>query len=237
MVNFTDLASVPSDRPVPRADPLRLAVLPTWPASRAHPANTPSPACAAFCSGAQSAALTSWPRGARTWSCISGGMQEVRRFKPSTVSRRFPVVAGSTGPALSTACWSTHPPSMSAGPRSLLNHRPWVSPTCSSRPCSLRPGSPSIPATSPSWPCSGCSACGSSRPPAPDIADLGEENGHRVLRVCGKGTKVVLVTLPPAVSRAIDRAVGERQSGPILLNTRGVRMDRHAATRRLRRLA
>jgi integrase/recombinase XerD len=70
-----------------------------------------------------------------------------------------------------------------------------------------------------------------------DIADLGEEHGHRVLRVCGKGTKVVLVTLPPAVSRAIDRAVGERQSGPILLNTRGVRMDRHAATRRLRRLA
>jgi GrpB protein len=27
------------------------------------------------------------------------------------------------------------------------------------------------------------------------IADLGEEHGHRVLRVCGKGTKIVL--LPP----------------------------------------
>ena len=27
---------------------------------------------------------------------------------------------------------------------------------------------------------------------AADIADLGEEHGHRVLRVCGKGTKVVL---------------------------------------------
>ena len=26
-----------------------------------------------------------------------------------------------------------------------------------------------------------------------DIADLGEEHGHRVLRVCGKGTKIVLV--------------------------------------------
>jgi len=26
-----------------------------------------------------------------------------------------------------------------------------------------------------------------------DIADLGEEYGHRVLRVCGKGTKIVLV--------------------------------------------
>ena len=59
-----------------------------------------------------------------------------------------------------------------------------------------------------------------------DIADLGEEHGHRVLRVCGKGTKIVLVPLPPAVGRAIDRAVGLRARGPILLNTRGTRMDR-----------
>ena len=63
-----------------------------------------------------------------------------------------------------------------------------------------------------------------------DIADLGEEHGHRVLRVCGKGTKVVLVPLPPAVGRAIDRAIGARTGGPILLNSRGTRMDRHAAT-------
>ena len=70
-----------------------------------------------------------------------------------------------------------------------------------------------------------------------DIADLGEEHGHRVLRVCGKGTKIVLVPLPPAVGRAIDRAVSYRVRGPILLNTRGARMDRHAATRRLHQLA
>ena len=70
-----------------------------------------------------------------------------------------------------------------------------------------------------------------------DIADLGEEHGHRVLRVCGKGTKIVLVPLPPAVGRAIDRAAALRDDGPILLNTRGARMDRHAATRRLHRLA
>ena len=70
-----------------------------------------------------------------------------------------------------------------------------------------------------------------------DITDLGEEHGHRVLRVVGKGTRIVLVPLPPAVARAIDRAVDGRTSGPILLNRRGVRMDRHAATRRLRRLA
>jgi integrase len=70
-----------------------------------------------------------------------------------------------------------------------------------------------------------------------DIGDLGEEHGHRVLRVCGKGTKVVLVPLPPAVGRAIDRATDSRVRGPNLLNSRGTRMDRHAATRRLHHLA
>ena len=69
------------------------------------------------------------------------------------------------------------------------------------------------------------------------LTDLGEERGHRVVRVRGKGGKVVLVPLPPAVSRAVDRAAGDRTTGPLLLNQRGVRMDRHAATRRLRRLA
>ena len=69
------------------------------------------------------------------------------------------------------------------------------------------------------------------------MSDLGEEHGHRVLRVVGKGTRVVLVPLPLAVGRAVDRAVDGRPSGPIPLNTRDARMDRHAATRRLRRLA
>jgi integrase/recombinase XerD len=70
-----------------------------------------------------------------------------------------------------------------------------------------------------------------------NIDDLGEEHGHRVLRVRGKGGKVVLVPLPPAVGRAIERAIGDRTSGPILLNSRRARMDRHCATRRLRNLA
>jgi integrase/recombinase XerD len=70
-----------------------------------------------------------------------------------------------------------------------------------------------------------------------DIGDLGEEHGHRVLRVCSKGTKVVLVPLPSAVGRAVDRATGSRVRGPILLNSRGTRMGRHAATRRLHHLA
>ena len=40
-----------------------------------------------------------------------------------------------------------------------------------------------------------------------NIADLGEEQGHRVLKVRGKGDKTVLVPLPPAVARAIDDAI------------------------------
>jgi site-specific recombinase XerD len=39
------------------------------------------------------------------------------------------------------------------------------------------------------------------------------------------------------VSRAIERAIDQRTAGPILLTSRGTRMDRHCATRRLRRLA
>jgi len=70
-----------------------------------------------------------------------------------------------------------------------------------------------------------------------DIADLGEEHGHRVLRVVGKGHKVVLVPLPPAVARSVERAIADRAEGPLLLNTQGHRLDRHSATRRLRRLA
>jgi integrase/recombinase XerD len=58
-----------------------------------------------------------------------------------------------------------------------------------------------------------------------------------VVRVHGKGTKVALVPPPPAMGRAIDRPIGPRTCGPILLNSRGSPMDRHAATRYLTRLA
>src|SRR3546814_1293019 len=66
---------------------------------------------------------------------------------------------------------------------------------------------------------------------------LEEVHGHRVLRVRGKGDKVALVPLPPAVGRAIDRATDGRTGGAILRSRTGNRMDRHCATRRLRALA
>jgi integrase len=55
-------------------------------------------------------------------------------------------------------------------------------------------------------------ACGAS------IDNLAEKHGHRVRKVRGKGGKTVLIPLPPAVGRAIDRAVDGRDAGPILHN-------------------
>jgi integrase len=55
-----------------------------------------------------------------------------------------------------------------------------------------------------------------------DLEDLGEEHGHRVLLVRGKGDKDVLTPLPPAVARAIERAAGNRLTGPVLLNRRAI---------------
>ncbi|HKN57135.1 MAG TPA: tyrosine-type recombinase/integrase [Amycolatopsis sp.] len=69
------------------------------------------------------------------------------------------------------------------------------------------------------------------------IEDLGEEHGHRVLSVLGKGDKKVLIPLPPAVARMIDRAVGERMSGPIVVNQIGNAMDGQAQARALKRIA
>ncbi len=67
-------------------------------------------------------------------------MQEIRRFKPSTVPAGSRWQRGSTGPVSSTACWSIHLPSTSAGRRFRRSRQRWGSPTCNSRPCSPRPG-------------------------------------------------------------------------------------------------
>ena len=161
-------------------------------------------------------------------------MQEIRGFKPSTVSRRFSVAAGFYRTCVIDG---------------LLEH----SPAEHVRRPSVPPESPTLGFTHLQFEALLTAARKSTNTcdfalvamlglrifeaTGADISDLGEEHGHRVLRVCGKGTKVVLVPLPPAVGRSIDQAIGARTRGPILLNSRGARMDRHAATRRLRRLA
>ena len=70
-----------------------------------------------------------------------------------------------------------------------------------------------------------------------DIEDLGTDRGHRTVTVLGKGSKLALMPLPPRVARALDLAAAERSSGPLLLTKGGSRMNRHAATRIVRRLA
>jgi site-specific recombinase XerD len=70
-----------------------------------------------------------------------------------------------------------------------------------------------------------------------NIEDLSAERGHRTVTIVGKGSKRAVIPLPPRVGRAIDAAAGERQSGPVLLTHVGNRMNRHAATRIVRRLA
>lgn len=46
-----------------------------------------------------------------------------------------------------------------------------------------------------------------------------------------------MITLPPRVARAVDMAAGDRLSGPLLVAQSGLRLNRHAATRIVRRLA
>jgi hypothetical protein len=74
-------------------------------------------------------------------------------------------------------------------------------------------------------------ACGA------ELSDLALANGHRVVRVVGKGNQPALIPLAPRTSRAIDAAVGERTNGPLLARADGSRLDRHAAGRIVRRLA
>jgi integrase/recombinase XerD len=69
------------------------------------------------------------------------------------------------------------------------------------------------------------------------VEDLGYEHGHRTLRVVGKGGKIVVTPLPVAAARAIEGAVGNRTSGPLVRNRAGEPLNRAAATRIVKRLA
>ena len=70
-----------------------------------------------------------------------------------------------------------------------------------------------------------------------DLSELAVANGHRTLRVVGKGNQPALIPLAPRTARAIDTAVGERTDGPLPARAEGSRLDRHAAERIVRRLA
>lgn len=163
-------------------------------------------------------------------------MQEIRRYRPATISRRLSVVVGFYRTCLIDGLLEMSPAEHVRRP-----HVPPESPTLGLSHLQFEAmlhaarSSPNINdfALVTMLGLLGLrifEACGA------DVEDLREEHGHRVLKVRGKGSKVVLTPLPPAVQRAIERAVDGRDAGPVLRNRRQVRMDRHAATRRLRHL-
>lgn len=163
-------------------------------------------------------------------------MQEQRRYAASTVSRRISVVAGFYRTCVIDGVLPHSPAEFVRRPRV-----PTTSPTLGLShlqfEAMLAAGRDSADPSDFALVCLlGLLGLRISEATGLEVRDLGEEHGHRVVRVVGKGDKVVLVPLPPAVARAVDRAVGSRAGGPILLNRAGRRMDRHAATRRLRRL-
>ena len=236
-MTFTELAPAPSDPPEPFTDRLRLAVaayLARFKGSSREHTESDLRSYLSWCAehsldplAAQRPHLELYIR----W------MQEIRRFKPSTVSRRFSVTAGFYRTCVidgimphSPAEHVRRPAVPAESPTLGFTHLQFEALLTAARESS-NPYDFALVAML------GLLGLRIFEATSANIADLGEEHGHRVLRVCGKGSKVVQVPLPPAVSRAVDRAAGLRDRGPILLNSRDARMDRHAATRRLRRLA
>jgi site-specific recombinase XerD len=129
-------------------------------------------------------------------------LQDVRRFQPSTVSRRLSVVVGFYRVCVidsilehSPADYVRRPTVPAESPTLGLGHLQFEALITAAR-LSANPNDFALVALLGLLGLRIFEACGS------NIADLGEEHGHRVLRVRGKGGKVVLVPLPPAVARA-----------------------------------
>ena len=192
----TDLP-VPSDHLGPSTDQLRVAVA-AYPARFKDPSRERTESDLARSPGLVRRAR-SGPASRTQLELYIRWMQEIRRFKPSTVPRLFPVAAGFDrigvidGPLEHSPAEHLRRASVPADSPTLgFTHLQLEAPLTAAR-------SPATPATR---------ARGHARPSQP--ADLrGNRHGdhrprrrarHRALRVSGKGTKVVLVPLPPGIA-------------------------------------
>src|SRR5881392_206477 len=126
-------------------------------------------------------------------------LQEVRRYQPSTVSRRLSVVVGFYRVCVidqiltrSPTDYVRRPPMPTDSPTLGLGHLQFEALLTTAR-FSVNRNDFALIAMLGLLGLRIFEACGA------NISDLGEEHGHRVLKVRGKGDKVVLVALPPAV--------------------------------------
>lgn len=70
-----------------------------------------------------------------------------------------------------------------------------------------------------------------------DVTDVLIIGSYDHVRFVGKGGDTTTVPLPIPCARAVRTAIGDRDLGPLLLNTRGVRLDRTCATRLIPKIA
>ena len=70
-----------------------------------------------------------------------------------------------------------------------------------------------------------------------DIDAFGDDRGHRILQVPGKGGRLDTVPLAPRLADAIDRHLDGRDIGPLILGNDGARLNRHRVARIVSRIA
>jgi integrase/recombinase XerD len=201
MTNRPELPSVSSDRLVPFTDRLRLAVagyLARFKGSSRQHTESDLRCYLAWC-----AERGLDPLAARRphLELYIRWMQEVRRFQPSTIARRFSVTAGFYRTAVidgmlqhSPAEHVRRPAAPAESPTLGFTHLQFEALLTAARE-SACPSDFALVAML------GLLGLRIFEATGANVADLGEEHGHRVLRVRGKGGKLVLVPLPPAAGR------------------------------------
>src|SRR5215207_5898145 len=205
---MTTIEVLPADVPQLRALQLAIAAyLARYRASSRHHAESDLRAYLGWCADRQVDPLaTSRPQ----VELYVRWMQEIRRLKPSTVSRRMSIVAGFYRTAVLDGVLE-HSPAEHVRRPTVPAESPTLGLTHLQLEALLTAARVSPHHSDFALVCLlGLLGLWIFEATGLTVADLGEEHGHRVLRVAGKGGKTVLVPLPPAVGRAVDSAIDGR---------------------------